>query len=87
VAGVGKEPLKSLEVYEQRRFIVIDITLTDLFNIVQSTGMTKLSKIRKIKTREYSPASDYYKSLREAIIEVLSSNGLAGLQNMVAHKV
>ena len=52
---------------------MIDITLTDFLNIVQSTGMTKLSKIRKIKTREYSPASDYYKSLREAIIEVLSS--------------
>jgi hypothetical protein len=52
---------------------VIDITLTDFLNIVQSTGMTKLSKIKKIKTREYSPASDYYKSLREAIIEVLSS--------------
>ena len=52
---------------------MIDITLTDFLNIVQSTGMTKLSKIRKIKTREYSPASDYYKSLREAIIAVLSS--------------
>lgn len=52
---------------------MIDITLTDFLNIVQSTGMTKLSKIRMIKTREYSPASDYYKPLREAIIEVLSS--------------
>jgi hypothetical protein len=52
---------------------VIDITLTDFLNIVQSTGMTKLSKIRKIKIREYSPASDYYKSLREAIVAVLSS--------------
>lgn len=52
---------------------MIEITLTDFLNIVQSTGMTKLSKIRNIKNREYSPASDYYKSLREAIIEVLSS--------------
>ena len=52
---------------------MIDITLTDFLNIVQSTGMTKLSKIRKIKTRAYTPASDYYKSLREKIIEVLSS--------------
>ena len=52
---------------------MINITLTDFLNIVQSTGMTKLSKIRKIKTRIYSPATDYYKSLREAIIEVLSS--------------
>lgn len=56
---------------------MIDITLTDFINIVQSTGMTKLSKIRNIKNREYSPASDYYKSLREAIIEVLSSGSSA----------
>lgn len=35
--------------------------------------MTKLSKIKRIKNRIYSPASDYYKPLREAIIEVTSS--------------
>lgn len=52
---------------------MIDISLTDFLNIVQSTGTTKFTKIRNIKSREYSPATDYYKSLREAIIEALSS--------------
>lgn len=51
-----------------------DITFTDFINIVQSPGTTKLSKIRSIKNRVYSPATDYYKGLREKIIEVLSSN-------------
>ena len=54
---------------------MIELTLTDFLNIVQTTGMSKLSKIRKIKTREYNPASDYYKPLREAIVGVLTSGG------------
>ncbi|MCB6541293.1 hypothetical protein SDC9_134911 [bioreactor metagenome] len=51
-----------------------DITFTDFINIVQSPGTTKLSKIRNIKKRVYSPATDYYKGLREKIIDVLSSS-------------
>ena len=47
-----------------------DITFTDFVNIAQSAGIMKLSKIKTVKTRgTYSPAKDYYKPLREKIIE------------------
>lgn len=49
-------------------------TLTDFINIVQSPGTTKFSKIKQIKHRVYSPATDYYKSLREKIIDVISES-------------
>ncbi len=53
-----------------------DITFTDFMNIVQSAGVTKFSKIQNVKSRgAYSPSKDYYKPLRQKIIELCESSG------------
>ena len=46
------------------------ISLTDFVDIVSASGTSKASKIRAVKYRPpYTPARDYYKSLREHIAE------------------
>ena len=53
-----------------------DITFTDFMNIVQSAGVTKFSKIQNVKSRgASSPSKDYYKPLRQKIIELCESSG------------
>jgi hypothetical protein len=49
----------------------IEISLTDFVDFVSKTGGAKLTKVRQIKTRdEYQPYSDFYKTLREGIIDI-----------------
>lgn len=46
------------------------LSLTDLVDVILKTGMPKVTKVTQIKSRpDYEPAFDYYKQLREAIIE------------------
>lgn len=48
----------------------IDISLTDFVDFVCKSGSAKLTKVKEIKKRDkYSPATDFYKGLREGIIQ------------------
>ena len=51
------------------------ISLTDFVDVVSSAGSPKATKVKQIKFRdEYHPAFDYYKGLRDYIIEVHKEN-------------
>jgi hypothetical protein len=53
----------------------IEISLTDLVGFVCKSGSAKLTKVKEIKKRDvYSPATDFYKGLREGIINIHSNN-------------
>jgi hypothetical protein len=48
----------------------IEISLTDFVDFVCKAGSSKLTKVKQIKGREeYSPATDFYKVLREGIVQ------------------
>lgn len=48
----------------------MEISLTDFVDFVCKAGSAKLTKVKQIKNREeYSPATDFYKALREGIIK------------------
>lgn len=48
----------------------IVLSLTDVVDVVLKSGVSKATKVEQIKKRApYSPSSDYYKPLREAIIQ------------------
>lgn len=47
------------------------ISLTDFVDIVSTSGTPKFTKVRKVKNRPpYAPGADFYKSLRDRIVEV-----------------
>lgn len=49
------------------------LSLTDFVDVVSASGSTKANKVTRIKTRpEYRPAFDFYKPLRDRIIEAHS---------------
>lgn len=49
---------------------MIKISLTDLIDFVSKVGSTKLTLVNKVKNRDdYHPALDFYKVLRDGIIE------------------
>ncbi len=49
---------------------MIKISLTDFIDFVSKTGSSKMTQVRTVKKREkYHPSKDYYKILREAIVE------------------
>lgn len=51
------------------------ITLTDFVDIVSAAGTHKATKVReKLSRDEYHPAKDFYKKVREKIIEVHRDN-------------
>jgi hypothetical protein len=46
------------------------ISLTDFVDIVSASGTPKATKVRQVKRRPaYAPAADFYKPLRERIVE------------------
>lgn len=48
------------------------ISLTDFINVVSKVGPSKAKAIATIKNRKpYSPATDFYKGIREAIVELI----------------
>lgn len=53
----------------------VQISLTDFIEYVSKVGTAKYTKVREIKTREpYHPAFDFWKPLRERIIETHKEN-------------
>lgn len=51
------------------------ISLTDFVDIVSSAGTPKANKVREVRERdEYHPMRDYYKGVREHIIDVHRNN-------------
>jgi len=53
-----------------------EISLTDLVDILSTSGTPKLTKVKRIKQRgPYSPAKDFYKPFREHIISIHRENG------------
>jgi len=52
------------------------ISLTDFVDVVSKAGRPKATKVRQVKERpEYEPAFDFYKALREHIVENHRTNG------------
>jgi hypothetical protein len=46
------------------------LTLGDFLDVVSKSGSPKATKVREIKHRPpYSPATDFYKGLREGIVD------------------
>jgi len=62
----------------------IEISLTDFVDFVCKAGSAKLTQVKKLKNREaYSPATDFYKGLREGLIENHQADGdKSGLKNI-----
>lgn len=53
----------------------IQLSLTDFVDFVSKTGSSKLTQVKKVKSRDaYHPAQDFYKALREGIIDIHSKN-------------
>jgi len=53
----------------------VQISLTDFIEYISKVGTTKFTKVKEIKNREpYHPAFDFWKPLREKIIEVHKEN-------------
>jgi hypothetical protein len=49
----------------------IHISLTDFVDFTATAGSPRLTKVRRIKTRgEYHPSHDFWKLLREEIVDV-----------------
>lgn len=54
----------------------IEMSLTDFVDFVCKSGSTKMTKVKQVKNRDdYSPATDFYKGLREGIQELHQRNG------------
>ena len=76
---------------------MVQITLADFLDFVSKNGPSKLSKVRRLKTRPaYRPNFDYYRPLREAIIRghraeegrlALSNDLNAVIANIEDHRV
>ncbi len=52
---------------------MIDISMTSFVDIVQKSGVSKARAVVKVKQQmadEYTPAKDYYKGVRESIVNV-----------------
>lgn len=64
---------------------MIKISLTDFVDIVSKSGTPKATKIAQVKNRvPYNPAADFYKAIRDAIIEMHStSQGKAHLRKLL----
>lgn len=54
---------------------MIRISLTDFLDFVVAGGRPKITKVKQIKTRaDYHPNFDYYKQLRDAIVDYHEQN-------------
>lgn len=54
----------------------ITVSLTDFIDFVNKSGNSKMTKVKQVKYRNtYHPASDFYKALREEIIEIHKNKG------------
>lgn len=56
---------------DDKRELMPTLSLTDFVDVVSRTGARRISKIAEIKRRPaYSPQMDFYKAIREAIVEM-----------------
>jgi hypothetical protein len=67
------------------------MSLTDFVDIVSTSGTPKFTKVKQVKNRpSYVPAADFYKPLREHIIEIhqrtLSQKDLQTFLNSLSDK-
>lgn len=78
--------IKTAKAASSKRKDGIEISLTDFIDFVGKSGTARITKVKQIKTRdEYHPASDFYKPLREGIIELHEQDGKkAGLDALLA---
>lgn len=52
------------------------ITLTDFIEVLTKSGSPKATKVAQLKNRQaYDPATDFYKSFREGLIQLHRTNG------------
>lgn len=52
-----------------------NISFTDLVDVISKSGTPKATKVTQIKNRmPYHPATDFYKPLRDGLIDIHSSN-------------
>ena len=67
---------------------MIEISLTSFVDFVLATGTTRIGRVRDIKRQieeGYSPATDFYKGIREGIVEChREGRDLASLDRVVA---
>jgi hypothetical protein len=64
----------------------IRVSLTDFVDFAMKSGVPKITKIAHVKQRpDYSPAADFYKRLREAIVDAHRNSGGKSLIRTVAN--
>lgn len=60
---------------KKKRKEKVQISLTDFIEYISKVGTTKFTKVKEIKNREpYHPAFDFWKPLREKIVEIHKEN-------------
>jgi hypothetical protein len=67
-----------------------NLTLTDFTDIVEKSGLQKVTQITKVKRRRgkgYTPACDFYKKLRERIVKTHRENRPASDLSFLMHDV
>lgn len=65
-----------------------ELSLTDFVDIVHKSGTPKATKVRQVKARpEYDPAFDFYRPLRETIVETHTKGGSRQQFNALAGAV
>ncbi|OXA73922.1 hypothetical protein B0A67_02375 [Flavobacterium aquidurense] len=58
-----------------KRKDAISVSLTDFIDFVNKSGGSKMTKVKQVKNRPpYNPATDFYKALREEIIDTHKNN-------------
>lgn len=51
--------------------MIKEFTLTDFVDVIMKSGTPKATKVNQVKNRpEYNPATDYYKKIRDLIIQI-----------------
>lgn len=51
--------------------MIKEFTLTDFVDVIMKSGTPKATKVNQVKTRpDYNPATDYYKKIRDLIIQI-----------------
>lgn len=64
------------------------LVLSDFIEIVSKSGNPKVTQVAQIKNRgDYSPATDFYKPLREAIIALHKKEGKTSELNNILRKI
>ena len=72
---IGLKRIGKLKINIMSKKKTINISLTDFIDFVNKSGGSKMTKVKQVKYRvNYNPASDFYKALREEIIDIHKNN-------------